>query len=84
MDENIGRIWYIALKDRLSRYSQFQDAANHTYAIAAELFGEDGKEQKAVASGWSEVGVEASKPTVEEIIVGRKKLLSKIDSRLGT
>jgi Zn-dependent metalloprotease len=82
--ETIGKIWYIALKDRLSRLSQFQDAANHTYTIAAELFGEDSNEQKAVASGWSEVGVEARKPTVEEITVGRKKLLSKIDSRLGT
>src|SRR5215203_2300022 len=81
--ETIGKIWYIALKDRLSRLSQFQDAANHTYTIAAELFGEDSNEQKAVASGWSEVGVEARKPTVEEIIVERKKLLSKIDSRLG-
>lgn len=81
--ESIGKIWYIALKDRLSRLSQFQDAANHTYAIAGESFGEGGKEQQAVASGWSEVGVEAKKPTMEEIIVERKKLLSKIDTRLG-
>ena len=81
--ESIGKIWYIALKDRLSRYSQFQDAANHTYTIAGEIFSEGGKEQKAVASGWSEVGVEATKPTMEDIIVERKKLLSKIDARLG-
>jgi Zn-dependent metalloprotease len=82
--ESIGMIWYIALKDRLSRYSQFQDAANHTYSIAGEFFGEGSKEQEAVASGWSEVGVEARKPTMEEIIVERKELLSRIDSRLGT
>jgi Zn-dependent metalloprotease len=82
--ESIGMIWYMALKDRLSRYSQFQDAANHTYSIAGEFFGEGSKEQEAVASGWSEVGVEARKPTMEEIIVERKELLSRIDSRLGT
>ena len=81
--DSIGKIWYIALKDRLSVLSTFQDAANHTYTVAGEVYGDSSKEQEAVALGWSEVGVEAKKPTIEEIIVERKNLLHKIDARLG-
>lgn len=55
--EKAGRIWYIALRDKLSANSNFQDAANQTYAVAGTLYGSNSAEQKAVAKGWSDVGI---------------------------
>ncbi len=52
-----GRIWYLALRDRLRPASQFADAARDTAAVAAELFGADGREAKAVVAAWDGVGV---------------------------
>lgn len=56
--EKAGKIWYVALKDRLTSTSSFQDAANLTYAIAGEQYGVNSLEQQAVKKGWSEVGIE--------------------------
>jgi Zn-dependent metalloprotease len=50
--ERAGMIWYVALRDRLSENSSFQDAAELTHNVAGNLFGKDSSEQKAVANGW--------------------------------
>lgn len=57
--EKTGRIWYITLRDRLRSNSQFQDCANLTLAVAAELYGAGGTEQKAVQEAWDAVGIKA-------------------------
>jgi Zn-dependent metalloprotease len=55
--ERAGNIWYVALRDRLRAKSDFQDAANMTYAVARQLFGAGSLEQQAVLKGWSEAGI---------------------------
>jgi Zn-dependent metalloprotease len=55
--EKAGRIWYVALSDRLNASSDFQAAAGVTYQIAGELYGAGSLEQKAVKTGWAEVGI---------------------------
>ena len=55
--EKAGNIWYVALRDRLRAKSDFQDAANMTYAVARQLFGAGSIEQQAVLKGWSEAGI---------------------------
>ncbi len=51
-----GRIWYETLQ-RITPTSNFQDAANLTYSIAAELFGTNSMEQQAVGKSWAQVGI---------------------------
>lgn len=60
--ERAGQIWYRALL-RLSEKSSFQDAADATLAVAAELYGDDGDEHKAVVSAWEQVGITAGTGT---------------------
>ena len=55
--EKAGRIWYIALRDRLKAHSNFNDAARLTLSVAGELFGQASKEQKAVKEAWRVVGI---------------------------
>ncbi|MDJ0798832.1 MAG: M4 family metallopeptidase [Calothrix sp. MO_167.B12] len=55
--EKAGKIWYISLRDRLRRRSNFRRAAKVTRQVAGELYGEGSKEQKAVENAWREVGV---------------------------
>jgi Zn-dependent metalloprotease len=55
--EKAGRIWYIALRDRLGAKSDFQDAANITHQVAGELYGQNSMEQKAVKNAWGKVGL---------------------------
>ncbi|HEX7973876.1 MAG TPA: M4 family metallopeptidase, partial [Anaerolineales bacterium] len=55
--DKAGRIWYATLKDKLQPGSDFQSAALLTYQAAGELFGEGSLEQKAVRTGWAEVGI---------------------------
>jgi Zn-dependent metalloprotease len=55
--EKAGRIWYIALRDRLRATSKFADAAKATIAVAGELYGTKSKEVKAVKAAWRKVGV---------------------------
>ena len=55
--EKAGRIWYIALRDKLSSNSDFKDAAMITTEVAGELYGNGSIEQKAVENGWKTVGV---------------------------
>ena len=55
--EKAGQIWYITLRDRLRRNADFQEAANLTFQVAAQLYGDGSKEQQAVRNGWSKVGI---------------------------
>jgi Zn-dependent metalloprotease len=55
--EKAGKIWYIALRDRLRARSNFKRFATITVTIASELYGKDSAEQKAVQKAWTEVGV---------------------------
>lgn len=55
--EKTGRIWYDTLTNRLTSTSNFQAAANATYAAAKQLYGVGSLEQQAVQMGWAEVGI---------------------------
>src|SRR5712691_2997651 len=55
--EKAGRIWYVTLTQMLQPNSDFQDAANKTYAVAGELYGSGSPEQQAVQAGWDGVGI---------------------------
>jgi Zn-dependent metalloprotease len=55
--EKAGRIWYVTLRDRIQPSSNFQNAADLTYAVAGELYGENSLEQQAVTHGWAGVGI---------------------------
>ena len=55
--DRAGQIWYVALRDRLTANSNFQDCANLTFQVAGDLFGAGSIEQQAVKKGWSEVGL---------------------------
>jgi len=55
--EKAGKIWYVALTDRLRHDSKFSAAARLTAAVAAELFGAGGREETAVREAWRTVGV---------------------------
>jgi Zn-dependent metalloprotease len=55
--EKAGKIWYVALSDRLKAGSTFMDAANLTYTVAGELYGANSLEQQAVRSAWTDVGL---------------------------
>lgn len=59
--EVAGKIWYVALRDRLRSRAKFQDAANITSQVAGVMFGEGSKEQKAVNKGWLGVGITVKK-----------------------
>jgi Zn-dependent metalloprotease len=55
--EKAGRVWYVALTERLSARSDFAAAARATEAVAGEIFGADSAEQQAVREGWRRVGL---------------------------
>jgi Zn-dependent metalloprotease len=55
--EKAGRIWYVTLRNHLTARATFQQAADHTYVVAATLYGAGSREQQAVRSGWREVGI---------------------------
>jgi Zn-dependent metalloprotease len=52
-----GRIWYVALRDRLRPTSDFAAAAAACSAVAGDLFRAGGKEKAAVRHAWKTVGV---------------------------
>jgi Zn-dependent metalloprotease len=54
-----GHIWYEALKAS-SPTTIFQEFANTTYAKAGQLYGTGSAQQKAVLTGWMEVGIVVS------------------------
>jgi Zn-dependent metalloprotease len=55
--EKAGRIWYVALTERLRPHSEFREAAEATVEVAGKLFGNGGDEQDKVRSAWRQVGV---------------------------
>lgn len=55
--EKAGKIWYVALTERLRERSNFQSAANSIIKVAENLFGIGSQEQKAVRKAWDRVGV---------------------------
>lgn len=55
--EKAGKIWYIALTERLMPWANFKGAAQVTVSIAGELYGVNSNEQKAVQDAWKTVGV---------------------------
>jgi Zn-dependent metalloprotease len=55
--EKAGLIWYKTLTEKMTAQSNFQNAADLTYAAAGELFGTNSLEQQAVKTGWAEVGI---------------------------
>jgi Zn-dependent metalloprotease len=65
--EKIGKAWYVALP-RLPRTATYQMAADNIFEVTGSLFGEGGKEQKAVHDAWHEVGVEAKKPDLSMLV----------------
>ncbi len=52
-----GLIWYKTLTEKLKSGSNFQQAADLTFATAGELYGVGSLEQNAVKTGWAEVGI---------------------------
>lgn len=58
--EKAGQIWYRTLRDKLTSTSNFQNCANLTYQVAADLYGTGSLEQQAVKKGWAEVGIDAT------------------------
>jgi Zn-dependent metalloprotease len=59
--ERAGRIWYLALRDRLRGSSDFRDARAATIEVAGELYGPGSAEATAVRDGWDEVGVKPAR-----------------------
>jgi Zn-dependent metalloprotease len=55
--EKAGKIWYIALTERLRESSNFQKAANITYEVAGTIYGKTSHEQNAVEKAWDQVGI---------------------------
>ncbi|NIR45390.1 MAG: M4 family metallopeptidase, partial [Gemmatimonadetes bacterium] len=65
--EKAGRVWYAALTDgRMTSRADFQAVADLTVGTAGDLFGDGSLEQKAVRSGWSEVGIQVEEKEPEE------------------
>ena len=56
--EKAGKIWYIALTERLRERSNFQSAAKITIEVAGSIYGNNSIEQKAVTNGWKGVGIQ--------------------------
>lgn len=59
--ERAGRIWYLALTDKLFPEATFQETAQATFTVASELFGQGSEEQQAVRQGWETVGIKLKK-----------------------
>jgi Zn-dependent metalloprotease len=55
--EVLGRIWYVALTNRLRPDADFADFTRATVDIAGELYGNGGHVQRVVADAWADVGL---------------------------
>ena len=53
----LGRVWYDTLTTRLQPDAKFRDFAQATIAMAGDLFGPDGRVQKAIVNAWKTVGL---------------------------
>ena len=61
--EKAGRIWFVTLRDRIQPNTGFQSAADLTYTVAGELYGQNSPEQLAVQHGWAGVGITVGETT---------------------
>jgi Zn-dependent metalloprotease len=57
--EEAGQIWYATML-QLNPYSEFQEAADITFQVAGQRYGEGGEVQQAVRDAWSDVGIRVS------------------------
>jgi Zn-dependent metalloprotease len=57
-----GTIWYVTLRDRLRPTSEFQYCAEQTASVAADLYGRNSIEHKAVKAAWRSVGINIVAP----------------------
>jgi len=55
--DKLAKIWYRTQTTYLTPTSKFQDAANFSAQAAADLFGKDSADVKAVKDGWAGVGI---------------------------
>jgi Zn-dependent metalloprotease len=53
----LGKVWYVAMTERLLPGAAFQDFARATVAVAGELYGTGGNAQRVIANAWSAVGL---------------------------
>jgi len=56
--QKAGQIWYVTLRDKIRATTNFQGAADLTYASAGQLYGQGSLEQQAVRKGWAGVGIQ--------------------------
>jgi Zn-dependent metalloprotease len=61
--EKTGKIWYVALTQRLRGTSDFEQCARETVSVARDLFPEDSSIAAKVAQAWADVGVLAEAPS---------------------
>ncbi len=62
--EKAGMIWYVAARDKFNTNTNFQNAADLTYQVAGELYGQGSQEQQSVKYGWDGVGITIGSQTV--------------------
>jgi Zn-dependent metalloprotease len=55
--EKAGKIWYVALTEKLRERSDFQTLAKLTFEVAGDLYGMNSQEQNAVVKAWILVGI---------------------------
>lgn len=55
--DTLGKIWYVALTERLRPEADFRDFVQATVDIAGELYGNGGHVQRVIAAAWSDVGL---------------------------
>jgi len=71
--EKAGRIWYVALRDRLRRGAGFARAAGVMVAVAGELYGRGSREEGAVREAWEAVGVAVEAAGERGLSAGRRR-----------
>jgi Zn-dependent metalloprotease len=54
----VGRVWYVAVTQRLRSDATFNDFARATVDIAGELYGNGGYVQRVIAGAWAAVGLD--------------------------
>jgi Zn-dependent metalloprotease len=55
--DKAGKIWYVALRDRIRPSTNFAQAAQILIAVARDLYGVNSAAEKAVTKAWKAVGV---------------------------
>lgn len=61
--EKAGKIWYVALTERLTGNADFAKCAAETVSVARDLFPEDPSIAAKVAKAWADVGVLEEAPS---------------------